>query len=94
LEDGIAVTTRTGNKIKFFDDFGMVKFFLDPLVIVQVNPSIMVAFDAIKGYKEVEDDENEIIVIVEPAFEFEIIARDDFALLIKSFCNTTVPVEE
>lgn len=93
-ENGIELTTRNGNKLQFTDDFNELKYWVDNLAIVQVTPSLMVAYDALRGYKEVEDDEDEIIVLVEPAFDYEIRVRDDFALLIKSFFNTTVPVLE
>lgn len=94
MGNGIELTTRNGNKLQFSDDFNEIKYWVDNLAIVQISPSIMVAYDAIKGYKEVEDDADEIIVFVEPAFDYEIRVRGDFALLVKSFYNTTIPVLE
>lgn len=100
VENGIELTVRNGEKFQFADDFTTLHYWIDPLIVTQISPSLMVAFDAIRGYKPVDEDENEegdeeaVIVILRPAFDYEVIVRGDYALIIKSYFNTEIPTLE
>ncbi|MDL2326991.1 hypothetical protein LJC67_07925, partial [Bacteroidales bacterium OttesenSCG-928-A14] len=124
--NGIDVIVKNGNKIRCTDDFYETSLWLDQLVILQVTPTLMVAYDAIKGYRVVETEEEEweeepdelesiiseliedplnananeivaketLLLVTDPPYEHDIIVKGRFAAMIKSLCNTAVPVQE
>lgn len=87
--DQLQVVT-TENKVLVVNEiFEELKYWVDALDFIQITPSIMASYGALKGYRDLGD--GEIVVLLEPAPSHDIIAKDDFARLVISLFDNSKP---
>ncbi len=84
---------RNGNRIPVDESLDDIMIWADFTVFTRIAPSVIAATDAIVGYKEVEGDEDAIIVKLRPALDDEVYAEGNEAKMVKALFNTSKPTE-
>ena len=82
---------RNGNKIESTESLSTIAQWLDKLEFVPVTPKLYAQMSCIRGYKNI--DEKSVKVFLKPALDYEVIAQDEDAALIRSLFATGEPKE-
>ena len=82
---------RNGNKIESTESLSTIAQWLDKLEFVPVTPKLYAQMSCIRGYKNI--DEKTIKVVLKPALDYDVIAQDEDAALIRSLFATGEPTE-
>ena len=82
---------RNGNKIESTESLSTIAQWLDKLEFVPVTPKLYAQMSCIRGYKNI--DEKTIKVVLKPALDYEVIAQDEDAALIRLLFATGEPRE-
>lgn len=89
-----AAVLRNGTKILVDESLDEIVQWADFMVFTRISPSILAASDAIVGYKNVEDGENDAIIVhLEPATDYEVYAEGREAKMVKALFNKEMPKE-
>lgn len=101
-QDNIAYFQKVGDKINviskdekvmsFTDDWDSFKYWIDIIDFIPVSPSIYAAYNAVKGYNEI--DENTVEVLIKPTPQLKVIAKEDYAKIVRAAFNLEIPEEE
>lgn len=90
----VAVLTN-GTRIELEEDIDKVSLWVDFMVFTRIAPRVIASTDAIVGYKEVEDSDNDAITIkLRPDPGLEIYSEGNEAKMVKALFNHEKPVEE
>ena len=90
-ERKIEITSHGDKKVVFNDNYESITNWLDILAFNPVSSALIVSLDALKGYKRI--DKEKISVRLLPKPNFEVIAKGDYAKIIISLFDTTIPTE-
>lgn len=92
--DKSVAVLRSGKKINVDESIDDIVLWADFLVFIRVSPSILAAIDAIKGFKEVEDADNDAITVkLRPNPGEEIYSEGTEAKMVKALFNFELPKE-
>ncbi|MBR4535131.1 MAG: hypothetical protein IKO62_00555 [Bacteroidales bacterium] len=90
-ENKTTAILRNGNKIETTESLSTIVQWLDKLEYVPVTPKLYAEMSCVRGYKNI--DEKTIKVVLKPALDYEVIAQDEDADLIRSLFATGEPSE-
>ena len=82
---------KNGNKVETTESLATVVQWLDMLEFVRVTPKLYAEMSCVRGYKNI--DENTVQVLLKPALDYDVIAQNEDAALIRSLFATGEPKE-
>ncbi len=93
-EKSTMVVLHTGKKMMIDETIDDVEAWADFIVFTRISPSIIASNEAIVGYEDVKDGENDAIIVkLKPAPDEEIYTEGVNARMIKNLFNTDMPEE-
>lgn len=91
-ENKITLVTKNDKSQTFTEDYQSLLSWLDLVYFTPVSPSVTASYDILTGYEEVDDDT--VKVKMRPSPSPEVLAKGDYAKIVKRIFNRELPVEE
>jgi hypothetical protein len=98
----VKIYLKSGKNLTFTDSFSEIAYWLSDEEFIAVTPSLIVAYSALKSYKEKADGSLELFI--QPNTDFPIIVQDkmddmigekiEYVKLVKSLFNREKPMLE
>ena len=85
------VTSHSNKKIVFNDNYESIFSWLDIIDFCPISKSLTASYDAMKGYKKIDKESVSVKLLPKP--NFDVIAKGDYAKMIISAYDTSIPKE-